>query len=99
MPAPGMRWRHVIISTYNSWLPGDPRGFRSVDHKIHSSGDYKNPPPKGEHAGLHQHSKSISGDTVVIPEDLRKTIGFAIQRELVEHGHRVLVISIVATHC
>src|SRR5262249_17500638 len=51
MPAEGKLWRHVIISTLNSWLPGDPRGFRAVNHKIHSSGDYKNPPP-GEHAGL-----------------------------------------------
>ena len=26
MPRAGMRWRHVVISTVNSWLPGDPRG-------------------------------------------------------------------------
>ena len=30
MPEEGKRWRHVIISTLNSWLPGDPRGFRTV---------------------------------------------------------------------
>jgi hypothetical protein len=54
MPKPGMRWRHCVIGTHNSWLPGDPRGFRAIDHKIHSSGDYKNPPPEGEHSGLHR---------------------------------------------
>ncbi|HEX3314753.1 MAG TPA: hypothetical protein VHR72_07680 [Gemmataceae bacterium] len=31
------------LSTYGSWLPGNPRGFRSRKHRIHSSGDYKNP--------------------------------------------------------
>jgi hypothetical protein len=50
MPLPGMAWRHLVIFTHNSWLPGDPRGFRSQNHKILSSGDYKNPPPPGEHA-------------------------------------------------
>ena len=27
MPTEGKRWRHVVISTLNSRLPGDPRGF------------------------------------------------------------------------
>ena len=82
MPAEGKRWRHVIISTLNSWLPGDPRGFRTVKHKIHSSGDYKNPPPPGEHAGLFLYSSKISGETVVIPKELRDAIGIAFVDEM-----------------
>jgi hypothetical protein len=45
-------WLHVQWSTYGAWLPGDPRGFRNRDHRIHSSGTYKAPPPSGEHIGL-----------------------------------------------
>lgn len=99
MPADGKRWRHVIISTLNSWLPGDSRGFRAVNHKIHSSGDYKNPPPSGEHTGLHRYSKEISGDRVIIPRELRETIGLAIRDELARVSYQVLVISVAATHC
>ena len=99
MPAEGKSWRHVIISTLNSWLPGDPRGFRAVNHKIHSSGDYKNPPPPGEHANLHQHSKAISGAPVVISEELREIVGTAFCDELIRVAHRLLVISVAATRC
>jgi hypothetical protein len=99
MPEEGKRWRHVIISTLNSWLPGDPKGFRTVEHKIHSSGDYKKPPPPGEHAGLHRYSKEISGKPVTIPEELRETIGTQIREELIRVEHRILVISVAATHC
>jgi hypothetical protein len=98
MPAPGMRWRHVIISTYSSWLPGDPRGFRSKNHKIHSSGDYKIPPPEGEHAGLFRYSQRISGPPVVIPPDCRATVGTAILTKLKKLKYRCLVISVAATH-
>ncbi len=99
MPQEGKRWRHVVIATLNSWLPGDPRGFRAVDHKIHSSGDYKNPPPPGEHTGLFEYSKRISGKPVVIPTELRETIGIAIRDELARVDQRLLVISVAATHC
>ncbi|MBI3408046.1 MAG: hypothetical protein HY040_06775 [Planctomycetes bacterium] len=99
MPRPGMAWRHVVISTYNSWLPGDPRGFRSKDHKVHSSGDYKNPPPQGEHAGLHRFSQEISSDKVVIPNDLWPVIGRTIIQKLKEQAIEVLAVSVSATHC
>ncbi len=49
-------WMHVQWNTYASWLPGDPLGFRNRDHRIHSSGTYKAPPPAGEHAGLFMYS-------------------------------------------
>ena len=98
MPKPGMRWRHIVISTLNSWLPGDPRGFRTRKHKIHSSGDYKNPPPAGEHAGLRHFSMQISGQKVVIPKHLRETAGRAILKKYRKLQYRVLAISVSATH-
>src|SRR5262249_36777902 len=82
MPKPGYQWRHVVISTWNSWLPGDPRGFRSKKHKIHSSGDYKNPPPEGDHRFLHDYWKDRVEETVVIPADLREAVGKAILEKL-----------------
>lgn len=98
MPRPGMRWRHVVFSTVNSWLPGDPRGFRSRNHQIHSSGDYKNPPPAGEHAGLFRYSKHISGPPVVIPRDLRATVGQAVLAKLRKLAYRVLAIAVSGMH-
>jgi len=50
-------WFHVRIWLKGHWLHGDRRGFRTVDHRIHSSGDYKHRPPAGEHAGLHRHMR------------------------------------------
>src|SRR5438067_2338545 len=98
MPKPGMRWRHVIISTHNAWHPSDPRGFRTKDHKLHSSGDYKNPPPPGEHAGLHSYSKRISGAMVVIPRALRPIVGNAMLDKLKKLQYQCLIISVAGTH-
>lgn len=98
MPGPGLRWRFVTISTYASWLPGDPRGFRSRRHKVHSSGDYRRRPPPGEHAGLHRHSRSISGRPVLIPRRCRAVVGEAVRRKLQKLGHRVLAISVSGMH-
>jgi len=96
MPQQGMCWRHIVISTLNSWLPGDERGFRSRGGKIHSSGDYKNPPPKGEHAGLHRHSQRISSEPIVIPKFLRQSIGEALIESL--NDHQLLVLSVGGMH-
>ena len=98
MPAPGKWWRHVIINTHCSWLHGDQRGFRSRDHRIHSSGDYKNRPPKGEHANLHRHQRERSANPITIPPDLRETICHAFAESLLQSGHRCVLASVSATH-
>src|SRR5258705_8154128 len=98
MPKPGKRWRHIVISTHNSWLPGDPRGFRSEDHEIHSSGDYKNPPPPGEHAGLFKYNKDRCGDAVVIPSDCRESVGKAILAKLSKLDHQILALAVAGMH-
>jgi REP element-mobilizing transposase RayT len=98
MPRAGYRWRHVVISTHNSWLPGDPRGFRSKDHDVHSSGDYKHPPPAGEHAGLHRYAKRHSGPPVVLPAPLRETVGRAILQELEKHGATIPALAVAGMH-
>ena len=52
-------WQHVILGTRCSWMHGDRRGFRDRGHRIHSSGDYKNPPPAGEYDRLHERSREL----------------------------------------
>ena len=98
MPQEGMQWWHIIVSAYNSWLPGDKRGFRSRNHKIPSSGDYKAPPPIGEHSGLRSYHKQQAGDLVVIPADSLETVGRAILAKLKKGHYRVLAVSVSATH-
>ena len=95
MPAHGNRLRHIQINTYCSWLKGDRRGFRSKHHEIHSSGDYRNPPPSAERAGLRKHFEQLKKNEVTIARELRPAIGRAIHDELRECGIRVLAIAIV----
>jgi len=93
-------WVHVIVSTYGSWLPGDPRGFRDHDHRIHSSGDYKSPILVGEHAGLLRSAQSRVGEPVVIAEDLRPVIAelLVMKLEREEVSVRVLALSRMHGH-
>jgi hypothetical protein len=58
MPLRGKAWWHVQIGTYCAWLPGDKRGFRNRDHRIDSTGDYRDPPPPDEHAGLREYNET-----------------------------------------
>lgn len=88
----------MIISTHSSWLPGDKRGWRSRDHRIHSSGDYKNPPPPDEHDGLLRYNQSRSAKTAIIPQKCRHVIGKCIVDHLVAQNYRVLVSSVSGMH-
>ncbi len=45
--------------TYGTWLPGDPRGFRTRHHRRHVDGDYKSPPPQGKYDRIYQYAKSV----------------------------------------
>jgi len=98
MPLPGKCWYHITIGTHNSWLPGDPRGFRTRDHRLHSSGDHKHPPPEGEHAGLHSFAKGISGDPVVLPAGARAIACKKLVAALQRHRTHVLIVSVGGMH-
>jgi hypothetical protein len=98
MPQHGMMWRHVIINTKCTWLHGDERGFRSRWHRIHSSGDYRNPPPLGEHLDLHRYHEKRSGDEVHIPYKLRPVIGQEILAYLRGEHYRLLALAVTKIH-
>lgn len=99
MPLPGRAWFHVMWHTYATWLPGDKRGFRDRDHRIHSSGDYKNPPPAGEHAGLHEYAKRVSDDEVVLStSELRREVCDALIATANGMELRLLAITVCRVH-
>src|SRR3954466_10612412 len=98
MPAPGKSWRHSIINTRCSWVLADVRGFRSRKHRLHSSGDYKNPPPKSEHAGLRDWMKERAAPPVEIPSECRAIIGRTLVKFFQDSGHRLLAIAIGKNH-
>jgi len=95
-PIPGPCWRHVVIGTKNSWLPGDSRGWRSRKHRRHSSGDYKSPPPVNEHAGLQRSSCRRAGEPVIIPRELRRVVGLKLIEEL--ETYRILTVAVTGMH-
>ncbi|HLL91199.1 MAG TPA: hypothetical protein VK324_18015 [Tepidisphaeraceae bacterium] len=90
--------RHISITTKRAWLHGSPNGFRSRRHRIQSSGDYKNPPPPGEHAGLLRYHRERSGDVGEIPRHLRAPVGRALVEELGRQGYAPLAAAIGARH-
>jgi REP element-mobilizing transposase RayT len=98
MPQPGLWWWHLILTTPGSWLPGDPRGFRSRGHRINSSGDYQNPPPRGEHAGLYHPHHTRSKKPVIIPELWRSEIAAFLLQKLKTLEVQTLARAIGAQH-
>src|SRR5436309_758806 len=98
MPKPHMRWWHVIFNTRCTWLPGDKRGFHNRGHRIHSSGDYKNPPPENEHEGLRRYNQKRASKPVIIAPQFRHEIGRHVIEFLTAHGYRVLTVSVSDEH-
>lgn len=92
-------WFHVIFSTYGTWLRGDRRGFRDHDHRIHSSGTYKNPPSPEEHAALRRWTvRVMHKDPVRLTPGLRVRVGEAILIRLAELDVQVLAVAVSGEH-
>lgn len=98
MPQPGCAWWHLILSGRNTWLPGDARGFRNRNHRIHSSGDYKNRPPAGEHEKLHNYYQQHSGNPVLFQPEHRKCLGEAMHKSIGCVNLRCLAIAVGLSH-
>ncbi len=97
MPSSPSRWCHVTITTYGNWLPGDPRGFRTWDHREHVEGDYKNP-PKEDYSARHAANKrrQLSSATFLTPEQ-RQIVCLAVRERLSLLD--VLVICVAMGRC
>ena len=60
------RWYHCVFNTYGTWLPGDPRGFRTRHHREHVDGDYKRPPAEGTWTRRLERSQRLTGEAVFL---------------------------------
>ncbi len=90
---------HIIFCTYGSWLPGDPRGFRTRHHRMHVEGDYKNPPSPGIYEGLHAYVEGhMKKSSVTIPSSLRPIIARACIEQFAKEGIEVVVMSVGGQH-
>jgi hypothetical protein len=92
-------WYHVMGHTYGTWLPGDPKGFRTRNHREHVEGDYKNPPPKGKYDQLWKRSKDLMNrDPVYLTIDQRHRAVEEIVRSLKKWGIELRIASIDRIH-
>ena len=90
---------HGICTYWRQWLPADVCGWRSVDHKVHSSGDYKNPPPPDEHAGLRRYViEHLGGDAIQLNPPEYPVIGSAFVWKIFRLGSAVRCLSCGPTH-
>jgi hypothetical protein len=91
-------WQHVILGTRCSWLHGDRRGFRDRGHRTHSSGDYKNPPPESEHAGMRRYYLQRSGEPVDFDLDVRVQVCREFVKKMLALGFRIIACSVGERH-
>lgn len=93
------KWFHITFSTYGTWLPGDPRGFRTYKHKRHSSGDYRHRPPEGEHSGLRKLAQTrMRTNPITLTLKQRKICGLAIVKKLTRKECKIIAIGVGAQH-
>jgi REP element-mobilizing transposase RayT len=93
-----MPWQHVMIGSRCSWLHGDERGFRNRQHRIHSTGDYKQPPPPDEHQALRRFHQRRSGKPVNFKSDIRILILREFVGKMRQLGFRIIACSIGKRH-
>lgn len=92
-------WVHAIAMLRGWWLPGDERGFRSRDHRIHSSGDYKHRPPSWEHIHLRNWAERVSKDAEpALNQHERSVAGAAFVEKLIRENLIPLAVACAATH-
>lgn len=90
-------WCHCMANTYGTWLPGDPRGFRTRKHREHVEGDYKSPPPEGVYEDRHRVAKErMSRDAVILPPEARALAVESIRCALIDF-HKIEVIAIAVS--
>ncbi len=94
-----LRWFHVILTSYGAWLPVDPRGFRTRDHRDHVEGDYKHPPEPGLYDGLHRASlQNQKQPTFTISHELRPVIADALWDKLERLGALLAILAVAGRH-
>jgi hypothetical protein len=92
-------WYHVNGNTYGTWLPGDPRGWRTKRHRRHVEGDYKHPPPPGTDRPLHQFNRqSLRQPPVHLTPRHRQIAGQSLVEMLLHQSIETIVLCVTAAH-
>ena len=96
---PWMNWYHVMGHTYGTWLPGDPKGFRTRHHREHVEGDYKIPPPAGMYAARHENARRLmKRDPVFLTPRQRERALEELVISLLRNDIPVLAMSVDRIH-
>jgi len=99
MRHPWNNWFHCTGSTFGTWLPGDPRGWRSREHRRHVAGDYKDPPPPGTYDELlAQSARSMKRKPVFITCPGRAAACREMARTLLRHDVELIDLAVGAIH-
>ena len=86
-------------NTYGTWLPGDPRGFRTRHHREHVDGDYKNPPAPGQYEGRHAAARRrMKRRPVFLSPEQRRVACLAFAEKLLELDVQLIDLSISKVH-
>lgn len=94
-----LKWFHVTLGTYGSWLPGDPRGFRTRRHRMDVEGDYRNPPPTGKFDDVPARSRRrMKHESTSIPREWRPVLVDAFRENLEAQGSIVACIAMASRH-
>ena len=92
-------WYHIMCHTYGTWLPGDPKGFRTRHHREHVDGDYKNPPPADTYDARWKHAKQImKRDPVYLDQVQRSRAVEEIVKSFVKWGTELKILGIDRIH-
>ena len=92
-------WYHCMGHTYGTWLPGDPKSFRTRHHREHIIGDYRHPPPPGMYEARHEKSKQLmKRDPVFLDVVQRRRAVEEFVASLLRHNIPVAIGSVDAIH-
>lgn len=98
MGQPWNNWYHVMGHTYGTWLPGDPRGFRTRHHREHCEGDYKHPPEE-DYSALHEWAKrNMKRPPVILNREQRRRAVEIIAWSLRKREIDVVIVAVDAVH-
>lgn len=91
-------WYHVTAGTYGTWLPGDPRGWRSRHHRRHVEGDYKHRPTE-DFSQLHKWTRGeLDGKPVTLTCPQRTVVGQALVAAFLQKQVELLSLSMGGQH-
>ena len=92
-------WYHLVANTHGTWLPGDPRGFRTRGHREHVEGDYKSPPTAAYAWRLHHSRREMKRDAVRLSDEAREVAVEAIRVAMLDvHRLEILAIAVSSQH-